>query len=147
MLTSTIQKLQRFVGCVCSIISIAINRSFDEAVAREHFVIRVNEINVDGIWGSHPYNPDLISFFSFPHIISIHEEVELSPDNPEHQKMIQEYEERTGKKIRGDLHGITQSEPSQDTQEGQAVFVDIEGLEKLAAKTKKTFDAYNRSID
>jgi hypothetical protein len=148
MLARTIERLQKFVGRVCSVVSVAMNRSFDESIAREHFVIRVQEISPDGIWGSHPYNPDLVSFFALPHVISIHEELELNPDNPEHQRMIQEYEERTGKKIQSDLRGAPKqeelkSEPSQETQEGQAIFVDIEGLEKLAAQTKRTFDAYD----
>ena len=146
MLGKTLERLQKLVGRVCSIVSVAMNRSFSEDIAREHFVIRIQEINSDGIWGHHPYNPDLVSFFAFPHVVSIHEEVELDPSNPAHRKMIEEYEERTGKSAQSDLRGAPKpeelkTEPSQDVQEG-SVFVDIEGLERLAAQTKKTFDAY-----
>lgn len=139
MLSRTIERLQKFVGKVCSIISVAMNRNFEERIAREHFVILVQEINQDGIWGSHPYNPDLISFFAFPHIVSIHEEVELDPNNPEHQKMIKEYEDKVGKKPNNDLKDIPQI-TKKSVQQDTSVFVDIEGLEKLAEQTKKTFD-------
>ena len=97
MNTKTIQNLQYFVGKVCSIVSTSMNRSFDETISREHFVIRVQTLNSDGVWGTHPYNNELVSFFALPHIISIHQEVELDLNNPEHQGMIKEYEEKTAK--------------------------------------------------
>lgn len=154
MLSRTLEKLQKLVGKVCSVVSVAMNRSFDEKIAREHFVIRVQEINQDGVWGTHPYNPDLISFFAFPHIVSIHEEVELDPNNPEHQKMIKDYEDQTGKKLKSDLQGspkpeppIKEPSPGPQPDEGSAVFVDIEGLEKLAAQTKRAFDTRDRLPD
>lgn len=147
MQTKTVARLQHFVGKVCSIISSSINRHFEEQIAREHFVVLVQEINLDGIWGSHPYNPDLISFFVLSHVVSIHEEVELNPDNPEHKRMIKEYEERTGQKIQSDMRGALAPKeiPSQEEpQEGGMTFVDIESLEKLAEQTKRTFDARDR---
>lgn len=145
MQAKTIARLQRFVGKVCSVISSPINRHFEEMIAREHFVVRVDEINPDGIWGAHPYNPDLVSFFALPHVVSVHEEVELNPNNPEHKRMIEEYEERTGKKLHSDLKGEPTETPSQEeSEEGGMAFVDIESLEKLAEQTKRTFDARDR---
>lgn len=156
MNAKTIQNLQYFVGKVCSIISTSMNRSFNEQISREHFVIRVQTINSDGIWGVHPFNDDLVSFFSLPHIISIHQEVELDPSNPEHQQMIREFEEKTGKKLESDLTRsvpkptpkdellpiIDQKEsPVVDETTGDATFVDIFNLEVLAEQSKRTFDA------
>jgi hypothetical protein len=153
MNSKTIQNLQHFVGKVCSIVSKSMNRSFDEIISREHFVVRIQSINSDGVWGTHPYNDELISFFSFPHIISIHQEVELDPENPQHQQMIKEYEEKTGKKIKPDIikNNIEKKEllpileqkksPVPEKNTGDLNFVDISNLENLAAQSKKTFDA------
>jgi hypothetical protein len=137
------------------------NRAFDEMISREHFVVRVREINIDGIWGTHPYNEEMVSFFAMQHIISIHQEIELDPDNPEHAQMIKEYEEKTGKKLKSDLAKtpttkkteksemlpVLEKSPALEVQDtpntGDAMFVDIESLEKLAENTKRTFDAYD----
>jgi len=158
MTSKTIQNLQHFVGKICSIISTSMNRAFDESISREHFVIRVESITQDGIWGTHPYNENLLSFFAIQHIISIHQEVELDPLNPEHEKAIKEYESKTGKKLEGDLNNkqnekvnknkelpiIQEGTPTSDEnldQEGDATFVDIRNLEMLAEKSRRTFQA------
>lgn len=131
--------MQNFKDKVCSIISTSMNRSFDEQISREHFVVHVQDISVDGVWGTHPYNEDLLSFFAMDHIISIHQEIELDPEDPEHAKMINEYEERTGEKAKPDIKGEPKETPS---EEGVATFVDIDSLEALAENTKRTMDAH-----
>lgn len=153
MTPKTIQQLQHYVGKICSIVTSSMNRSFDEQISREHFVIRVQMINQDGIWGIHPYNEELVSFFSMPHIISIQQEIELDPKNPEHAQMIKEYEEKSGKKVESDLKLTApkqdllpvldekKSPALEDTSTGDATFVDIASLESLAAQSKRTFDA------
>lgn len=157
MTSKTIQQLQYYVGKVCSIVTSSMNRSFSEQISREHFVIRVQSINSDGVWGTHPYNDELISFFAISHIISIHQEVELDPNNPDHAAMIKEYEEKTGQKVESDLK-MGKIKPAQkeellpvidskstiadqNEESGDATFVDITSLENLAAQSKRTFDA------
>ncbi len=135
------------------------NRAFDEKISREHFVVIVHQIDCDGIWGSHPYNSDLISFFNLEHVISIHQEEVIDPNKPEHAEMIKEFEQKTGKKVKSDLASgpkepakkqdllnviqQTSPEPSQEPSAGDATFVDIESLEKLAENTRRAFDAYD----
>ena len=150
----TIEKMQYFVGKVCSIVTSSMNRAFDEQISREHFVVRVGEVTIDGVWGTHPYNSDVVSFFSMNHVISIHEEFELDPDNPEHAEMIKEYEEKSGRKLTGDLHQAPKNDnplnviqdaqeepPAPETDEGGLTFVDINSLEKLAAHSRRSFVA------
>ena len=150
----TLEKMQYFVGKVCSIVTSSMNRAFDEQVNREHFVIMIEELSADGIWGTHPYNDELVSFFSMDHIISIHEEFELDPNNPDHAEMIKEYEEKSGTKLEGDIRkpkpesnglNIIESNgtplPDPESDKGGMTFVDISSLEKLAEHTKKTFVA------
>jgi len=145
----TLEKMQHFLGKVCSIVTSSMNRSFDEQISREHFVIRVQDIGVDGVWGTQPYNQDVVSFFSMQHIISIHEEFELDPTNPEHAEMIKEYEEKTGQKLSGDIEAkvdpLAVIEAPKETppleNEGGLTFVDIHSLEKLAEHSKKQFAA------
>jgi hypothetical protein len=146
----TLEKMQYFHGKVCSIVTSSMNRAFDEQISREHFVIRIEDIGADGIWGTHPYNQDVVSFFAMPHIISIHEEFEIDPSNPEHADMIKEYEGKTGQKLTGDIESKpvdplaiveapTETPPPED--EGGLTFVDIHSLEKLAEHSKKQFAA------
>lgn len=76
-----------------------------------------------------------------PHIISIHQEIELDPDNPEHAAMIKEYEEKAGKKAHSDLRGEPKQKPSDPQEpEGSMTFIDIQHLEKLADTTRKAFE-------
>lgn len=100
--------------------------------AIEHFVVRVQEINSDGVWGHHPHS-GMLSFFAMPHIILIAQEIELNPENPEHAQILQEYEQRTGKKVESDL-GTVQEQTAPPKEE--VPFVDIDYLESLAAQTK-----------
>lgn len=156
MNSKTLQNMQYFVDKVCTIVTTSMNRSFDEQIAREHFAVRIREITSDGIWGTHPYNDEMVSFFAIAHLISIHEEVELDPNNPEHAQMIEDYEKKTGKKIDSDIQEppkkadtvsvlpILNEMPSmpEDTN-GDATFVDIESLERLAEDTKRAFHQYD----
>ena len=160
MNANTIKNMQQnYLGKVCSIISTSMNRSFDERISREHFVVRVGEITVDGIWGTHPYNEEMVSFYAMDHIISIHQEVELDPSNPEHLEMIKEYEKKTGQKLKPDVGKVyKQKENSellpildsapipevQEVTEGDATFIDIENLERLAENSRRAFDAYEK---
>lgn len=164
MRPKTLEQLKYFEGKVCSIVTSSMNRSFDERISREHFVVRVREVNIDGIWGTHPYNDDMVSFFSTAHIISIHQEVELDPTNPEHAEMIKDYEKKTGQKIKPDVGKLPEKKAEkpkstdllpvvetaspaftvdEDQNTGDATFVDIASLERLAESTKRTFDAYD----
>lgn len=157
MKSTTVQQFQHFVGKICSIITTAMNRSFSEQVAREHFVVRVESISPDGIWGSHPYNPQLVSFFAMPHVISIHQELELNPEIPEHAELIKQLE-KTGSDTSGDLKVKSPEMPKpksilpviqqpkqlpvpDESETGNATFVDIKSLELLAEKSRRVFQA------
>lgn len=151
--------MQYFVGKVCTIVTSSMNRSFDEQTAREHFAVRVEEVTLDGLWGTHPYNHEMVSFFSMNHIISLHEEIELNPENPEHAKMIEDYEKKSGQKIKSDIKKppkkstellpvLNESPPvPQDDTGGDATFIDIESLERLAENTRRAYVAHDGHND
>lgn len=142
MNTKTIEHLQYFIGKVCSIFTPQVNRSFDELHAREHFVIRVRDITVDGIWGTHPHS-GMMTFFSMPHVLLITEEIELDLTNPEHVEMIKEYENKAGNKIESDIPPF-QKKKALVQKEEQVPFVDIGYLEKLASQTKHQYDQMDK---
>ena len=50
MTSNSIRDLQYFINKVCSIVTTSMNRSFDEKLSREHFVIRIKTINIDYIY-------------------------------------------------------------------------------------------------
>ena len=162
MNSKTLQNLRYFEGKVCSIFTHAIPREFDELRSREHFVVRIAEVGTDGIWGQHPMNGTK-SFFFTPSIQFIQEEVEIDPNNPEHAAMIEEYEKKSGKKLKSDLLSPEIAKDVPDTtakptlevlnqsdidygdveaSENESVFVDIDSLAKLADQTKAEFEAY-----
>ncbi len=154
MNSKTLERLNYFMGKVCSILTSPVNRQFDELRAREHFVIRVREITSDGIWGTHP-SSQMVSFFPAAHIIGIAEEIELDPNNPEHAQMMQEYEQHTGQKVQSDIQPTSvqkeaapepepEPDPDPDPDPDQVPFVDITNLEKLAAQTKSQYDQSDR---
>jgi hypothetical protein len=152
MTTKTVERLKYFEGKVCTILTSPINRKFNETFAREHFVVEIKEINRDCIWGTHPYN-GTIAFFPMQHVISIQEEIVLDPvNNPEHRKMIEEYEKKYGKKVISDvsphLAPTTFSPPppsvKEETPPKEVAFVDIQRLTQLAKQSKESFDNKKR---
>lgn len=150
MRPKTIEHMQYFVGKVCTIITSQINRHFDEKIMRDHYAVRVGEVTLDGIWGVHPEH-DIMSFFPMQHIVSIHEELELNMSNPEHKKLVEEYEKKSGKKPdiqyndeKKSLLPVIEKKtppPVEDEGDDKVTFVDIEALTNLAKHTKKSFDA------
>lgn len=146
----TLEKMQYFVGKVCSIFTGPLNRNFDEARAREHFVVKVEEIDTDGLWGSHPYN-GTISFFMLESIKLITEEIVLDPKNPSHAKMIKEYQDKTGKTIVSDVSPhlapvletpkAGSEEPVINEQSQEPAFVDIKHMTNMVRQAKRSFQA------
>ncbi len=153
MTPKTIEHLHhQFVSKVCSIVCVAMNRAFTEEISREHFVIRVSAITADGIWGTHPLNEALASFFFIDQVISIHEEIELDPEKPEHAKAIADFENKTGQKLEGDIKGqpkktvdlslpvLAESPVETNASTGDSIFVDIKTIEGMVERTKRTYD-------
>ena len=149
----TLEKMQYFVGRVCSVFTGPLCRSFDEVRAREHFVVTVQDIDCDGLWGTHPYN-NTVSYFPLESIKLITEEVVLDPNNSEHARMIQEYQERTGKKVVSDVspHLAPTIEPKSETppeiplivedeEEPQPAFVDVSHMTSMARSAKQAAKA------
>lgn len=152
--------LSYFVDKVCSIVTRSINRSFNEQIAREHYTVRVRSIDSDCIWGTHPYNEEMVSFFNMSNVVSIHEEIELDMNNPEHKKMIEDYEKEKGVKVKPDIKNSTLEVPKKSPEkiqlpvidssnldllkakeaEGDSIFVDIDNLNQLAADTQKELE-------
>lgn len=122
MRPKTIDKLRYFENKVCTIFFPTVNRQFDEETAKRHFIIRVREIDLDGIWGTNLVT-GTICFFAMDSIQSIQEELELNPQNPEHMSLIE---------------GYTNPSPAEN---GDSTFINIEALSKLAAQTKKAYDS------
>lgn len=162
MNSKTLAKLKEtFEGKVCTVFTAPVCRTFTDRLWREHYAVRVNEINGDGLWGEHPYSKTK-SFFFAEQIVFIQEEVELDPKNPLHAKMIKDYEDQTGEKIFSDVsphlapsidHAVDLEEvveepdmipamakekaPQIEEPEQESVFVDIDLLDQLAKATKQ----------
>jgi hypothetical protein len=85
MLSSSQRKsLEFFVGKVCSILVVPINRKFDEETNLEYFLGIIQRIEELGIWYSHISNGKM-NFVFMNHIVSIAEETFL-PKEKEKEK-------------------------------------------------------------
>lgn len=147
----TIDRLQYFVGRVCSVFTSPTCRQFDELRSREHYVVLVEEIGSDGLWGKHPYRKTM-SFFPIESIVFIQEEQELNPNDPEHREMIETYEKQTGKKILSDISPkiAPQIKKQEPQEEVPVTFVDADQLDRLIKQTKMSYvhhDLIKESID
>lgn len=140
---STIQSLQRLVGKVCTIIVPSINRNFSEEQARDHYVTIVTSVNEDGVFGYHPYQKTF-NFYNINHIVSIHEEKVLDPNNPEDLKLIKQLEKESGQKVESDIKPLDQRVKTEiiesHDQVGNSPFVDITNLSKIAKLSKQQFN-------
>jgi hypothetical protein len=125
MKPKTIDEMQFFVGKVCTIFIPPTNRQFDEDTARQHYVIRIKQITSDGIWGENLFTHTL-AFFAMEHVISIQQELELDPKNPEHVKIIEKHmPPEEAKAVVGTAAGA----------------IDVDELKKLAEESKHGYDS------
>jgi hypothetical protein len=137
--SGTIKALRdTFVGKICTIFTPPINRDFDEDQSRDHFVVEIADITLDGIWTIHPISRT-VSFFSLDAVMLIQEEVVLDPTNPVDQKAIESYEKKMGTKVVSDL-GSHQMEMPETQQDVGLNFVDIKKIQSLARQTKENYD-------
>lgn len=147
----TLEKLNvKFKNKPCTILLKGpLYRPITEAQAQELFVIVVEEITADGVFGTH-FRTGMYTFFTWPNIVSIKEEVEMDLSNPEHVKIIQEYEKQTGQKIleppaEEKVSMLSTPSPTPEPKPSvgeEATFVDIANLANLAKQTKKSFDLF-----
>lgn len=140
--SKTVETLRaNFENKVCTVFTHPTCRTFSERIWREYYAVRILKIDKEAIYAEHPYTK-VKSFFFLEDVISLQEEVEIDPNNPEHRKLIDEYQKQTGKKIVSDvsphlapdvpLESEDQIEQlDQDDNGDEAVFVDIEALDEL----------------
>lgn len=152
----TLEKLKFYIGKTVTIMTAPTNRrTFTEQQSREYYTTIVQEIGKDGVWGVHPQFGN-VAFYAMSAIQSIHEEVALDPNNPEHAKLLQEYYDETGKVPVSDVspHKTPElpiiqrekpaAEPTPAAGEEEVPFVDINNLAQLARQTKKNYDNYEK---
>jgi len=116
MIRETYDHVTYFVDKVCTIVTSPINRSFTEEIMRQHFVVVVRHITVDGIIAQHISEP-LLSYFPWNSVVLIQEEKVLS--EAEHQKNV-ETKEKTPEPI-----------------DSSVPFIDIRHLKKIVKEISK----------
>jgi len=88
-----IKNLDYFVGKAVTIITVNINRQFDERQLCDYFVGVVDSIDSMGVMTTHPVT-GCKNYYPFANICAISEEQVLDSQNPEHAPVIQEMEKR-----------------------------------------------------
>lgn len=138
-----IKQLEYFLGKVCTIFTIPVNRDFKSENPTtfpqpvfHYFVGKIIEIDDKGIflqqWNN---NKKLRSYFFIEHIVGISEEEVLDPARPEDAKVIEDFKKINEKAINQTEKKYEelkkQREITADTE------IDIEMLSKLSDKIKQ----------
>lgn len=89
MLSETIKKLQYFINKPITIFTKSTGRNFTDIQNSDYFTGICLSISIDMIETIHPITK-CKNFFFIENIVGICEEQELDPENPEHQKIIEE---------------------------------------------------------
>lgn len=129
MKPSSVKFFQKyFKDKICTIITHSINRNFKEETLRDHYVIFVEEINEDGVFGHHPYYNNR-SYYPLESIISIHQEIMVSKQEAE------KLEKMAGKKMPSDMK--LPGEMPKPTPENSTSFASLEEIVEVAKITKE----------
>lgn len=89
MNTTATKKLQYFVGKICTILTVGINKDFNLEQFGNFFTCRIEAIDADGVVCVHPIT-NCKSFFFLDKIVSISEEQEITEDHPAYKEIKQE---------------------------------------------------------
>ena len=143
MKPSNLNSLKYFKGKVCTIFMPTSSLPFDEETARQHFTLRVQDVDPEGLWGTN-LTTDTVSFFRWQHIMAIQQELELNPEDPKHAELIQHYEQKQEQQVEPAAPACTgcgsQSDVPAASQPGDATFINIDSLTQLARQTRHSYD-------
>lgn len=140
MKTSTIKLLQRFVGKVCTVFTTPINRDFEKEgpqgypqVMFNYFMGRIESVDENGILLNQmgTSDPPLQSYFFHPHIISISQEKEYDPSNPEDAEVIE--------RLRNQMKGQMKDFQEIQVEQSDSGSLDPESLESMVNDLKQKF--------
>lgn len=81
------RNLEYFRNKVCTVITPAINRTFDEKTSIDYFVGKITKIDEVGIWYEH-IQSKCLNFVFYNNLISIAEEKMLSSDDDQKNKLL-----------------------------------------------------------
>ena len=138
-----IKQLEYFLGKVCTIFTIPINRDFKAENPTtypqpvfHYFVGKVIEIDDKGVflqqWNN---NKKLRSYFFIEHIVGISEEEVLDPTRPDDAKVIQDFKKINEKAIDQTEKKYEELKKQRETINNSEI--DIDMLSKLSDKIKQ----------
>ena len=137
----TVKLLEKFVGKICTIITTPINRDFKSEnekgypqVLYNYFMGRVVSIDEDGICLAQlGEDPPLHSYFFLDHVVTIAQEKEYNPSNPEDAKLIEKMAEQAEQQ----LEDFKKMREEKENSESKTI--DPEYLESTIAELNKRF--------
>lgn len=90
MKTTTLKKMQDFVGKVCSILTTSVAKSnFTDIQFSDFFVVIVEEVSEDGIFGKHAMT-GCLSFYAWNHVVGIFQEQVIDQEDPQYENILSE---------------------------------------------------------
>jgi hypothetical protein len=85
------ENLKYFINKVCTVTTLAINFKFQYEQMVDYFTGKIDSIDDDGILMTH-HITNCKNYIFLSHVVSIAEEQVLYKDNPNHAKIIDDYE-------------------------------------------------------
>lgn len=90
MSPKTHNKLTKFIGQVCSILTVSVaKQNFNDIQFNDFFVGIIEDITDDGVFARHPMT-GCMSFYSWPHVVGIFQEQVVSADDPKYDEIVSE---------------------------------------------------------
>ena len=133
--------IQYFVGKICTIFTVPINREFNERQNVDYFVGRVDGFDDKGILMSHVIS-NCKNYYFFNNVISIAEEQTVDSDDP----VVKDYESIKEQKKNQPQAPSQQMKPTAPPQPeyheeevNDSPFVDIAAISDLAKKAKESY--------
>jgi hypothetical protein len=129
MKTTTVKRLQVFVGKVCTVLTSSVcKQNFTDIQFPDFFVGVIDVIDEDGIFSKHPIT-GCVNFYPWGHIAGIFQEQVIEESDPRYEKVMEEMKSNPEKKS-----GVM---PVDISKNEEIQFLDPESMAIIAEQAKE----------
>ena len=145
MKMQSVKILQQFIGKICTVMTVPINRNFQSEnektypeVVYNYFLGRIESVDDDGVLMSQlGGEPPLQSYFFLPHIVSIAQEKEYREENPQDAEMIQQLKQQVDTQMEEHKKAMAAQKEDSGSE------IDPESLMEITNQLKKQYGPSN----
>ncbi len=90
MKSTTIKRMQEFVGHVCTILTTSVCKpNFTDVQFPDFFLGIIESIDEDGVFSRHPIT-GCKNFYSWPHVVGVFQEQVIEQNDPKYEEILKE---------------------------------------------------------